>query len=288
MHDQDELEKRERLVNAAEEGDLKALKGLLGDEGDKKKVLRGRNGQGSTPLTAAAYHSEVEVAEYLVQRGAEPDYADKSGWTPLMWAAQDGDVEMIHCLCEAGAQPWYTTWKDDESQGTAVMFANGDLEAVTALLSYAPTGPNQRAVDALREACYRGEMALFRKLVSLCSLSAHSVVRCLEAAVCWDNLPVIMELLLIMMEKTPRSITFDMIMEEAAALAATCRVMDDDSEPPDPRDRVSDQAYTMIEVSCGIVGTASTECQQILIMLSRAPTVGCPGGSVPVAQGQDH
>jgi hypothetical protein len=285
MHDQAELEKRKMLVDAVEEGDLTALKGLLGEEGDKKKVLRGQNGQGLTPLTAAAYRSQVEVAKYLVQRGAEPDYAAPSRYTPLMYAAQMGHVEMIHCLCEAGAQPWYPTWRVQESQATAVGAASemDRLEAVTALLSHAPTASNELVVDALRDACVGGTVAIFRKLVPLCSLSADSAMTCLEAAVSENNLPVIMELLLIMMEKTPTNISFDRIMEEAAAEDAETV-----SEPRDPRDRVSDEAYTMIEVSCGVVGTASTECQHILIMLSRAPTVGCPGGSVPVAQGQDH
>ena len=52
---------------------------------------------------AAAYSDAVEVAELLIEKGADIDAKDKTGSTALMWAARDNSLEMVKLLIEKGA-----------------------------------------------------------------------------------------------------------------------------------------------------------------------------------------
>jgi hypothetical protein len=45
------------------------------------------------------------VIKLLLERGANPNRADRRGWTPLHYAARTGDREVITCLLAAGADP---------------------------------------------------------------------------------------------------------------------------------------------------------------------------------------
>jgi len=53
----------------------------------------------------ASRSGHVEVAQVLVQHGADPTAQDKDGQTPLHWASQSGHVEIVQSLVEHGADP---------------------------------------------------------------------------------------------------------------------------------------------------------------------------------------
>ena len=44
------------------------------------------------------------VVKLLLEKGAQPDFKNSTGWTPLSWAIEGGDVGVIHLLLANGAK----------------------------------------------------------------------------------------------------------------------------------------------------------------------------------------
>ena len=91
------------LLAAAQRGDLEGVKVFL-KQGDpiNQKV---ESYFGWTPLIAAIYGEQTDVARYLVEAGADVNLADMYGETPLMYAALRGDenVPLVESLIAHGA-----------------------------------------------------------------------------------------------------------------------------------------------------------------------------------------
>ena len=64
-----------------------------------------RDMDGLNPLHLASFHGYVEVVQLLVEHGADPTVQDNDGWTPLHWASQNGHVEVARFLVEHSADP---------------------------------------------------------------------------------------------------------------------------------------------------------------------------------------
>jgi uncharacterized protein len=62
-----------------------------------------RENRRRTPLIVAAYHSQVEIAAYLIEQGAGIDLQDDTGFTALHYAAYYGSPEMAALLLKNGA-----------------------------------------------------------------------------------------------------------------------------------------------------------------------------------------
>lgn len=58
--------------------------------------------EGNTPLMLGVCFGYHEIADLLLQSGADPNAADSRGFTPLMAASRDGDTLMMSILAEAG------------------------------------------------------------------------------------------------------------------------------------------------------------------------------------------
>lgn len=84
-----------------------------------------------TALTIALYNGSTDLAALLLEKGANPNLQDSSGWTPLMTAATYGNYEATQLLLDAGANPALT----DDSEMTAADYAleNG-YDDIAALL----------------------------------------------------------------------------------------------------------------------------------------------------------
>ena len=94
----------------AREGSLDHLKAIL----DKHPRLVDREEpfppghkpyatEGYTPLDWAAARGHLEVADYLIRRGAKVNVADGTGWTPLHLAARAGHLDLVKLLVKHGA-----------------------------------------------------------------------------------------------------------------------------------------------------------------------------------------
>ena len=88
------------ICDAAIKGNVSTVKALL-DEGIVDPNYQNRNRQ--TPLLLASF-KQLEVVKLLLEKGANPNIADKSNLTPLLKAATGGDNEIVNKLIEYGAK----------------------------------------------------------------------------------------------------------------------------------------------------------------------------------------
>lgn len=93
---------------------------------------------GGTPLQQACYNGHVDVAEILIQHGADPNKPGWRGQTPLMMATLNGKPEAVRLLLEQGADP---DLKDSQYGWTALYAAiftsqEGGTEAAKLLIQH--------------------------------------------------------------------------------------------------------------------------------------------------------
>jgi hypothetical protein len=104
-------------------------------------------GGASTTLMSLAYVGAVELAQDLIQRGADLEAEDEEGFTALMYAAKTGQEQIVELLVRAGADVNH----HDREGSTALMFAaqHGFLKIVKKLLAAKAETGSMRA-DGLR------------------------------------------------------------------------------------------------------------------------------------------
>ena len=81
-------------------GDLAAVKAMI--ESDSG-LLSARGADGLTPLHTAAYNGKLEIAEYLISKGADVNIRSVSASTPMHGAALRGHAEVVRLLIAKGA-----------------------------------------------------------------------------------------------------------------------------------------------------------------------------------------
>ena len=90
------------LLDAAKKGNLSRVQKLLTPENINCRDSQGRN---STPLHLAAGYNNLEVAEFLLENGADVNAQDKGGLIPLHNASSYGHLDiaalLIRYLCPA-------------------------------------------------------------------------------------------------------------------------------------------------------------------------------------------
>ncbi|XP_076615494.1 poly [ADP-ribose] polymerase tankyrase-2-like isoform X1 [Chaetodon auriga] len=97
---QDLLRGDAALLDAAKKGCLARVKKLCTRDNVNCRDTQGRH---STPLHLAAGYNNLEVAEYLLQHGAEVNSQDKGGLIPLHNAASYGHVDVAALLIKFDA-----------------------------------------------------------------------------------------------------------------------------------------------------------------------------------------
>ena len=117
------------VADAAQRGDEAAVRALI----DQGANVRTAHSDGMTALHWAAFHSHVEIADALVDAGANVDAVTRIGrHTPVHVASANGHAEMVRVLVEAGCDPTART-----STGTTPLHLAaraGSAEAVATLL----------------------------------------------------------------------------------------------------------------------------------------------------------
>ncbi|XP_059180071.1 poly [ADP-ribose] polymerase tankyrase-2-like [Centropristis striata] len=97
---QDLLRGDAALLDAAKKGCLARVKKLCNQDNVNCRDTQGRH---STPLHLAAGYNNLEVAEFLLQHGAEVNSQDKGGLIPLHNAASYGHVDVAALLIKYDA-----------------------------------------------------------------------------------------------------------------------------------------------------------------------------------------
>ncbi|MBN3284169.1 TNKS2 protein, partial [Polyodon spathula] len=135
---QDLLRGDAALLDAAKMGCLARVKKLCSPENVNCRDTQGRH---STPLHLAAGYNNLEVAEYLLQHGAEVNSQDKGGLIPLHNAASYGHVDVAALLIKYNAcvnatdtwafTPLHEAAQKGKTQLCALLLAHGADASLT-------------------------------------------------------------------------------------------------------------------------------------------------------------
>uniref|UniRef100_A0AAQ5ZXV6 Poly [ADP-ribose] polymerase n=1 Tax=Amphiprion ocellaris TaxID=80972 RepID=A0AAQ5ZXV6_AMPOC len=198
---QDLLRGDAALLDAAKKGCLARVQKLCSPENINCRDTQGRN---STPLHLAAGYNNLEVAEYLLEHGADVNAQDKGGLIPLHNAASYGHVDIAALLikyntCVNATDKWAFTPLHEAAQ-------KGRTQLCALLLAHGadPTMKNQEGQTALDLATADDIRALLMDamppdalpscfkpqatVVSASVISPASTPSCLSAASSIDNL----------------------------------------------------------------------------------------------------
>ncbi len=111
------------IHDAAVNGDLAGVQAEL----DKGADVNAKNNSGWTPLHIAAYVGLKEIAKLLLAKGADVYAKDSIGVTPLHYAAWNGRTEIAELLIAAGADVNAKDDKDDTPLDVAAKRETADL-----------------------------------------------------------------------------------------------------------------------------------------------------------------
>jgi uncharacterized protein len=132
----------DRIANAARSGDFHRVHDLIAAGVN----VDATEGDGSTALLWATYHSDVETVAKLLAAGADANAANRFGMTPLLQAARTGDAPVIEALLQGGADLELAHLNGE----TPLMAAarTGNVDAVALLLEH---GSDPDAAEAFEE-----------------------------------------------------------------------------------------------------------------------------------------
>ena len=90
------------ICTAAMLGSMDCLREFLRED---LNLVRARGAHGIPLLYFPVIHAHVEVAQYLLEQGADPNAASPDGITPLHGAVMFNQPEMVRWLLDHGANP---------------------------------------------------------------------------------------------------------------------------------------------------------------------------------------
>ncbi|XP_041435639.1 ankyrin repeat domain-containing protein 17 isoform X3 [Xenopus laevis] len=128
------------LMEAAQEGHLELVKYLLAAAN-----VQATTATGDTALTYACENGHTDVADVLLQTGADLEHESEGGRTPLMKAARAGHVCTVQFLISKGANVNRTTLNNDHTV-LSLACAGGHLAVVELLLAHG-ADPTHRLKD---------------------------------------------------------------------------------------------------------------------------------------------
>lgn len=119
------------LIASIKDGSIVKVKDIVEHN---PRLVHETDQNNDTALHCAVTSRKVEIAGYLVEKGADINAKDKKGNTPLLLACREGNLEMAELLVEKGAE---ISGKDYEFGSTALHWASykGHLEVAEMLLS---------------------------------------------------------------------------------------------------------------------------------------------------------
>lgn len=118
------------LISVARYGTTEMAQYLLDIGAD----IEMRNQDLENPILVASYNGNYDMVEFLINNGAEPDVIDLYGYTPLSNAYYSYDEDMIELLLKNGADPDIEDENYDRLLFDAVY--NGEKDVVDLLLFY--------------------------------------------------------------------------------------------------------------------------------------------------------
>lgn len=119
-----------QLKSAAEAGNIEQMAALIkaGDDIDGVD-------SGHPPIVWAAARNQPAAVRWLLDNGAEPNRTGSAGWHVLMSAASGGYGEIAQMLMDAGANPQY---KDPKGKGPISVAQEKGHKHIVRMLSETP------------------------------------------------------------------------------------------------------------------------------------------------------
>ncbi|MBA3954847.1 ankyrin repeat domain-containing protein [Candidatus Dependentiae bacterium] len=202
MNDKQNID--QQLIKAAERGNVQQVAKLL-EQGANPNVT---NECGDTLLHAAISSGRnIQMVRILLEKGANINAVDVSSgmdFTPLHMAAYLGDVDVAQILMEAGADPFIENGAGHKAMNIAYeeCYLGGsseDKETTGAILARyfylvqeAKTNPTQ---NTLEKAIEGGYTALIKQLLQKLKITQEQVEKTLRKVIKWGRLAPIKPLL---------------------------------------------------------------------------------------------
>ncbi|XP_009792343.1 protein VAPYRIN-LIKE-like [Nicotiana sylvestris] len=114
--------------------------------------LNSVDSQGRTAIHIAAIYGHVEVLQFLISVGSDPDMLDSQGWTPLHFAANQGHVEAVDFLLKHSNFAKFAVTKQGKT-ASELATDNGHSELYDIL----------QLGDALHRAARKGDVVNIKK-----------------------------------------------------------------------------------------------------------------------------
>ncbi len=151
------------LFDAVASGNLEEVKNLLKSGSDINMRLRAASGQ--TPLLTALFENQIEIADFLINSGADISITREDGQSALMTAAYLSMVSMVEKLISAGANvnavkdggftPLLITAEGGSAEiGQLLLEAGADVNATT-----------ESNLSALMQPAYQGNIEFVKLLI---------------------------------------------------------------------------------------------------------------------------
>jgi ankyrin repeat protein len=106
---EDAAQSQPKIFASAEQGDIKTIEDLLRHE---PGLVNLQNDAGWTALTFAVANGHNDLAEVLLQHGADPNIAENDGWTPIMFAAFQDNEPLVATIMQGGGNPLHRNVED--------------------------------------------------------------------------------------------------------------------------------------------------------------------------------
>jgi ankyrin repeat protein len=90
------------LTHGIMTGDLNIVK-MIGENGANPN-LKNKTQMGSTPLMMASEYESLEIANYLIEKGADLNIQDANGDPVINWSAYFGNIPFTRLMLENGAK----------------------------------------------------------------------------------------------------------------------------------------------------------------------------------------
>ncbi len=90
------------LTYAVMTGDLNIVK-IVGDNGANPN-LKNKTSMGSTPLMMSSEYTDLKIAKYLIEKGADINIQDNNGDPVINWSAYYGNVPFTKLMLDLGAK----------------------------------------------------------------------------------------------------------------------------------------------------------------------------------------
>ena len=126
----------DELYDAIVKGSLTEVEKLIDAGVDiNYKYKKDKNKSEYTALHYAVKYREFDIAELLIEKGANVNAVDIYGWHPLLYAVNDENFELAELLLQNGAD---LKQKNTETGNTSIDYAGGndDTKMINLLLEY--------------------------------------------------------------------------------------------------------------------------------------------------------